>query len=225
MNLLGYLVRILIACVCGGAIGFERTKRLKEAGVRTHCIIAAASALMMIVSKYGFSDIATVESNVLSGLRGADPARIAAQVISGISFLGAGVIFRNGNSVKGLTTAAGIWATSGIGLAIGCGLHLLGVICSVIVVAVQLWFHRFSVGNDAFSDFDIRIAATASKEFKAYLFSAEERKELQILSIKVDKNTDGPDECVITLRTKKQMTHKQLIEYFENVPDIKSISM
>ena len=116
---LEFFLRVLIACVCGAAIGFERSKRLKEAGIRTHVIVCCAAALTMIVSKYGFADVASPDGAGLYGTKGTDPARLAAQIISGVSFLGAGIIFRNGSTVKGLTTAAGIWATAGIGLAIG----------------------------------------------------------------------------------------------------------
>ena len=96
---LEFLIRLLLSAALGALVGLERSKRRKEAGIRTHCIIACTSALFMIVSKYAFLDCVT-----LDGLRGADPARIAAQVVSGISFLGAGVIFKNGNSIRGLTT-------------------------------------------------------------------------------------------------------------------------
>ena len=119
---LEFLIRILMAALLGLMIGLERSRRQKDAGIRTHCIIAVTSATIMILSKYAFVDIASVD-----GLRSADPARIAAQVVSGISFLGAGVIFkdRNSSSIKGLTTAAGMWATSAVGLAVGAGLYWL----------------------------------------------------------------------------------------------------
>ena len=123
MDVMTALLRLVLSCICGGTVGLERTKRLKEAGIRTHCIIASAAALMMLISQYGFGGVYE-NGEFISGVRGADAARIAAQVVSGISFLGAGVIFKNGNSVKGLTTAAGIWATAGIGLAIGCGMYV-----------------------------------------------------------------------------------------------------
>ena len=118
MQNLDFVARILLACFCGACIGFERSKRFKEAGIRTHVIVCCASALIMIVSKYGFADLTDADGLVFNGTRGADPARVAAKVVSGISFLGAGVIFKNGSTVKGLTTAAGIWATAGIGLAL-----------------------------------------------------------------------------------------------------------
>ena len=89
-----FLIRVLVATLCGGAIGLERTKRLKEAGIRTHCLVCCASALIMIVSKYAFADL-SIGDTFFFGDRGADPARIAAQVVSGISFIGLAVIYRN----------------------------------------------------------------------------------------------------------------------------------
>ena len=125
-----YLLRIIVAGLCGVAIGFERLNRSKDAGVRTHCIVAVGAALMMVISKYGFFDAAS------------DGARIAAQVVSGIGFLGAGMIFVHKNSITGLTTAAGIWATSGVGLAIGAGMYGLGVCAAVVIIAAQVLLHK-----------------------------------------------------------------------------------
>lgn len=141
---LEFFIRILLSAVLGALVGLERTKRQKEAGIRTHCIIACAAAVFMILSKYAFVDPASA-----LGTRGADGARIAAQVVSGISFLGAGVIFKNGNSIRGLTTAAGIWATSAIGMAIGAGMYWVGLITTVIMMVAQVVLHRFPVAGDA----------------------------------------------------------------------------
>ncbi len=135
---LWYILRMLIACICGITIGIERRNRAKEAGIRTHCVVACASALMMIISKYGFMDMPIGEN----GFRGADGARIAAQVVSGIGFLGAGMIFVHKNTITGLTTAAGIWATSGVGLAIGAGMYLIGIAATIIIITVQLLLHK-----------------------------------------------------------------------------------
>lgn len=133
-----YLLRMVVACCCGFLIGLERKNRSKEAGVRTHCVVACASALMMIISKYGFADTAAGEF----GMRGADGARIAAQVVSGIGFLGAGMIFVHKNTITGLTTAAGVWATAGIGLAIGAGMYFTGISAAFIIVLIQIFFHK-----------------------------------------------------------------------------------
>lgn len=97
-----YLLRLLLAAFCGIFIGYERDNRMKMAGIRTHSIVALAAALMMVVSKYGFSDVLARNVNL-------DPSRVGASVITAVSFLGAGVIFTRKQNVKGLTTAAGLW--------------------------------------------------------------------------------------------------------------------
>jgi len=122
-----WVIRLVLSGVLGACIGFEREKRLKEAGLRTHFLVAVGSAVMMIISKYGFTDV--LDKNI-----SLDPSRIAAQVVSGVGFLGAGTILIHRQSVRGLTTAAGLWATSGIGLAIGAGMYTVGIICTVLVL-------------------------------------------------------------------------------------------
>lgn len=140
---LEFLIRIVLSALLGAVIGLERTRRAKEAGIRTHCIIAISSAAFMMLSKYAFLDLAGVV-----GLREADPARVAAQVVSGISFLGAGVIFKHNTSIKGLTTAAGMWATAAVGMAVGAGMYWLGIMATGALMVIQLILHRYPVGGD-----------------------------------------------------------------------------
>ena len=128
-----YVFRLVVASVCGVVIGFERTNRAKEAGLRTHCIVACASCLMMLVSIYGFINIPNITNR--------DPARIAAQIVSGIGFLGAGMVFVKRQMISGLTTAAGIWATAGIGMAIGCGMYVVGVSGTLLILLAQTILH------------------------------------------------------------------------------------
>lgn len=128
-----YLFRLVVAGLCGVIIGFERTNRAKEAGLRTHCIVAIASCLMMLVSIYGFMNIPNITNR--------DPARIAAQIVSGIGFLGAGMVFVKHQMISGLTTAAGIWATAGIGMAIGCGMYVVGVAGTLLILLAQTILH------------------------------------------------------------------------------------
>lgn len=128
-----YLIRLFVAGLCGVIIGFERTNRAKEAGLRTHCIVAIASCLMMLVSIYGFMNIPNIVNR--------DPARIAAQIVSGIGFLGAGMVFVKHQMISGLTTAAGIWATAGIGMAIGCGMYVVGVAGTLLILLAQTVLH------------------------------------------------------------------------------------
>lgn len=131
------VLRIVIATVCGSVVGLERSWRFKNAGIRTHSMVACTAALLMIVSKYGFADLSNGDV-FFPGVRGGDPARIAAQVVSGVSFLGAGIIYRDRNfTTRGLTTAAGIWAVSGIGLAVGSGMYLIGIFTTVLLYSAS----------------------------------------------------------------------------------------
>ena len=222
MQLLGFALRLLVACVCGACIGFERSKRLKEAGVRTHVIVACASALFIIVSKYGFTDLTLADGSVFSGTRGADPARIAAQVVSGISFLGAGVIFKNGNTVKGLTTAAGIWATSAIGLAIGAGMYAIGLLATILVAAVQMLMHKFNVGADAYAT--TVLIFTVRDESDIYALLAEKLKDwgAQILESSVSRTGKGLLEYTLTMRALKSISYEEVDALVRENPEILS---
>ena len=145
---LEFFIRILFSGILGAVVGLERTRRQKEAGVRTHCIVAVTSAVFMILSKYAFLDMLDITGAV--GAKGADPSRIASQVVTGISFLGAGVIFRHKDlSITGLTTAAGLWATSAMGMAVGAGLYWVGMFETIGLVVAQIMLHRHPIGNDA----------------------------------------------------------------------------
>ncbi len=138
LELLG---RILISGLCGAIIGFERKNRKKEAGIRTHIIVALASSLMMIISKYAFFDM--ISGNLFPGIEvRLDPSRIASCIVSGVGFLGAGMIFTQKKTVTGLTTAAGIWATAGVGMAIGGGLYIIGTVTAAFIVLAQIILHK-----------------------------------------------------------------------------------
>jgi putative Mg2+ transporter-C (MgtC) family protein len=123
------LVRLLLAAVLGGAIGAERELNDQPAGLRTHMLLTIGACLFTLISAYGFG-------------RGTDPSRLAAQVVTGIGFLGGGAIVRHGLTVKGVTTAASIWATASVGVAIGAGSYVLGVGGAVLVVATLFGLRR-----------------------------------------------------------------------------------
>ena len=120
---------LILAALLGFFIGLERKLRDKEAGIRTHTIVAFGAALMMVISKFAFDSEA-------------DSARVAAQIVAGIGFLGAGIIVYKKNVVHGLTTAAGVWTTAGIGMACGGGLWLIAIIATVVLVLIQFCLHR-----------------------------------------------------------------------------------
>jgi putative Mg2+ transporter-C (MgtC) family protein len=124
------LLRLGLALLLGALVGFERERGERAAGLRTHALVALGSSLVMIVSAFGFADILGTRDVVL------DPSRIAAQVVSGIGFLGAGTILLRKEIVKGLTTAAAIWVVAAIGLACGAGLYLAAIFTTVLTIAV-----------------------------------------------------------------------------------------
>jgi putative Mg2+ transporter-C (MgtC) family protein len=121
--------RLLLAAALGSAIGWERERLQWAAGLRTHMLVAVGSCLMIVVSAYGFSQV--LGAHVIL-----DPSRVAAQVVSGIGFLGAGSIILRGEAIKGLTTAASVWAVAGVGLASGAGLYTAAVVTTVIILVI-----------------------------------------------------------------------------------------
>ena len=220
---LDFLLRILIACACGAAIGYERSRRFKEAGIRTHVIVCCASALMMIVSKYGFVDLGSGSAGFLEGTGGADPARIAAAVISGIGFLGAGAIFRNKNAIKGLTTAAGLWATAGIGLAAGAGMYWLGIVTTAIICFLQYLMHHFTVGSDAFQDNVLEFDVDNEVDFQPLLTELVRDLDGQISSYSYAVSGNMTHYSV-TLKTKKPVTMELISDFAKKNPGVRGAS-
>ncbi len=213
-----YMLRLVVACMCGACVGFERSRRFKDAGVRTHVMVTLGAALVMVVSKYGFQDVQAFENLKV------DASRIAANVVSGVGFLGAGVIFFKGSSIKGLTTAAGIWTTAGIGLALGSGMYFVGIMSTVIVIIAQFFLHRILKSVDSFSTSELSVSLDnepgAIEEFKAML----EKEKLVIQTCKIIKNTEeGTITFKATVRVPHDMEFEDFIKIIENNHRIKSI--
>ena len=124
-----FILRLFVAGILGAVVGLDREYRAKEAGYRTHFLVSLGSALIMVVSQYGFQDV------ILENSVSLDPSRVAAQVVSGIGFIGAGTIIIQKQFVRGVTTAAGIWATARIGLAVGSGMYGLGIAATLLTLA------------------------------------------------------------------------------------------
>ena len=207
-----YLIRVIVACLCGGLIGLERTKRLKEAGIRTHIIVALGATLIMVVSKYGFSDVV-----------GADASRIASNVITGVSFLGAGVIFVRGGSVKGLTTAAGIWATAAIGLALGAGMYTVGVLCTALIIILQIALHKFLPGDMQSSK---ELLLVISKDYHTVMPKIRQRLgEMKVLvsGVEMEKLENGDTRVTLDVRLHKDNVSDELLDLADEFPEIKSI--
>lgn len=171
-----YLLRILIAACLGLLIGSERKNRNKSAGIRTHVIVALGAALIMVVSKYGFTDVEKVDS-----------ARLAAQVVSGVGFLGAGVIFVRNNLVNGLTTAAGIWATAGVGLALGAGMYVVGISSALLILFIQFIMHRIAYFADVASGGLIRMTLVKREGIVQSMEDYLQNEKLSVVSVKINK--------------------------------------
>lgn len=219
-----FVLRIMLAGVCGFAIGLERYMSQKSAGVRTHTVVCCASALFMLVSIYGFADV-----DGLIGVREADPSRIAAQVVTGISFLGAGMIFRDKerDAIKGLTTAAGIWSTAAIGLAIGAGMYFISVFVTVFLIVFMLIISKTGLivsSKDNAIDYRLTITVTGGSGFSNVINEQAEKMKAQITKMKIEKNDDGTVTYKFNLHVSEQHDAKELADFMEEHSEVKDIS-
>jgi len=190
----GNLARLALAVVLGGSIGFERELRDREAGLRTHMLVCLGSALFTIVSAYGFHEFLSSGDQVIR----ADPTRIAAQIVTGIGFLGAGAIIRQGVSVRGLTTAATLWVAAAIGIAAGAG-YYAGAVLGTVLTIFALWplrtaahwvFDRVRPDEKSLV-IDLRAGTSLSK-----LFEALEREDARVDHFQLE---DENDRRIVTL--------------------------
>ena len=189
-----FVLRLLVAGILGAIIGLDREYRAKEAGYRTHFLVSLGSALIMIVSQYGFQEIIKENSVTL------DPSRVAAQVVSGIGFIGAGTIIFQKQIVRGLTTAAGIWATAGIGLAVGAGMYVIGIAAMVLtLIGLEVLSYLFkSIGMKS-------SMITFSTDNKQVLKGVADRfnsKDYLIVSYQMDTQKHGSIETYQVTMTK-----------------------
>lgn len=204
-----FFLRIVLASVCGILIGFERSKRLKEAGVRTHCMVACGAALMMIVSKYGFADLVQEAGVYLYGTKGADASRIASQVVSGVGFLGAGVISAPGFH-QGPDHRCGFvdHVCRGAGTRGGYVYHR--ITGTLLIVLEQFLMHRFHFGNDAYTMQEIKVRFRDSLEFRDYLFRLLQERGGSICNCAVNKTGDGDVAYTLTVRVKEPISAQEL---------------
>ena len=216
-----YGARIVMAGVCGFAVGLERYINNKSAGVRTHVVVCCASALFMLVSIFGFTDVA----NAL-GVRDADPSRIAAQVVTGISFLGAGMIFKEGDTIKGLTTAAGIWSTAAIGLAIGAGMYFISIFVTVFVIVFMIVVSKTPlVGNrDGATDYRLHITVSPGTGFNKAISAKAKELNSEITKMRITKNKDNTVTYNFTLHSPKMLDAEMLTDFINDHSEIIDIS-
>ncbi len=212
------IIRMLLSAVCGVFIGFERSRRQKDAGIRTHMIVALGAALAMIVSKYGFFDLLEFE-----GLR-ADASRIASNVITGVGFLGAGVIFVRDVSIKGLTTAAGIWTTASVGLAIGAGMYTVGIGATIVMIIFQLGFHKFFRRlENTVNEFTVVIRDN-NDSVKKFRDTLEENKVL-IEKCTMTRNPDSTVTLDILIKKARTTSMNDILLIAEKDEDVLSVEI
>ena len=213
-----YLLRITVAAVCGGIIGYEREKRLKNAGIRTHILVSMSAALMMVISKYGFYDVLKY-----TGI-GVDASRVAASVVSAIGFLGAGVIFVRKENTIGVTTAAGLWATVGLGLAIGAGMYVTGTVFTFLVLAIQLLLHnrRFRFSTQTTGAITLKIDST---DFTiGQVNSIFREKKLDVRNIRLTLQDGGQLLSAIIIFSKKDNLN-DVVHQLESIGTLTSIEI
>ena len=197
------ILRCVLASICGALIGVERKNRFKEAGLRTHLIVALGSALVMIVSKYGFFDLLKYAQEMNFEVK-LDPSRLASNIITGIGFLGAGTIFVRKQVINGLTTAAGLWATAGIGMAIGAGMYIVGIAITLYLLLAQIFLHKnLKILRARSSDLVLLKVEDRGDVIKKINDILKER-EVEISSIRYEKAPSGllEVECFLKLPKK-----------------------
>lgn len=195
------LFKLILIVFLSGFVGFERESWNKPAGFRTHVLVGISAVLVMICGEYLYEKA------------GADPTRIPAQLLSGIGFLGAGTILRDGFNVKGLTTAAGLLAVTCIGLAVGAGYYIGAIMATAVVYAVLSYSHILSDKLEHFNFLDLEILSDSPKEVISGIKKVINDNELEIIKIKIDKEKDDRTIRVVA-------KYKEKINVNEIIPNI-----
>lgn len=213
------IVRLIVAAVLGGIVGIERGSGDRPAGFRTHILVCVGSALFMLVSIYGIDGIQTDNPEVRR-----DSARIAAQVVSGIGFLGAGTILHEGLTIRGLTTAASLWIVSAIGLAVGSGMYILSAVATVITMITLVTFHSWEkhfAGSSRSERRFVRVIINnrvgAITDVTGYLSS----KGIKVKTLNV--KTDSKENRLVLelyLKVEKSVENIEIIRGLQSIPGV-----
>lgn len=214
------VLRLVIAGLCGAVIGYERSLRQKEAGLRTHIILALGSALVMIVSKYGFVDIVQAYADYKIQV---DVSRVASNIMTGVGFLGAGVIFVRGGTIKGLTTAAGIWACAGISICIGSGMYLLGIVATLLLLLVQIILHKFLPVSETMENNIITFTAI-DHEVLAKVKDFVVSNGIKVITIETKQKADKSVYVAMTIKIAKNMSLDSVLTMMHDIDGIKEFS-
>jgi putative Mg2+ transporter-C (MgtC) family protein len=212
-------IRLLVAAILGAAIGIERELHSHPAGTRTHLLVALGSAVFTELSIYGFTGITNAGE-----LAPVDPSRVAAQIVTGIGFLGAGAILKYGTSVRGLTTAASLWVTAAIGMAVGAGQWLMAVVCALIVVfslgPLRALVARLRLTRGAV--IELRLEAARLDAIDAVSKLLRERR-VDIVTINSERVHQGRYEIELSLRLPPGVRAQDLITAIDAIPEVELV--
>ncbi len=211
-----FVWRLCVAGLCGTIIGLDREYRVKDAGFRTHFLVALGSALMMVVSQYGFGELLAAHGDLRF-----DPGRIAAQVVSGIGFIGAGTIILHRQLVRGLTTAASLWATAGIGLAAGAHMYVLAGAATVLTLfgleALTLFFGGLGRKRT------LLVYSSAHRAAVEAMFDKLKTSRYTVISYEVEtRKIDGEVRyrATLVIRAKGAAEENEFVDLLRATPDI-----
>ena len=217
-----YIVRIIVAGLCGIVVGLERRNRSKEAGIRTHFVVASGAAIIMIVSKYAFFDAAEIAriAGANTEVR-VDPSRVASTIASGIGFLGAGMIFVHKNTITGLTTAAGIWATSGIGMAIGSGMFVLGIGATFVILLAQILLHLNHKNKNQIETRLLTVFGVDDVGFRNWIEEELKNQKIAVQSFSVEKNGNSKN-YIFTIEVPDFVDEEEMLSKIDYNYDLRS---
>jgi putative Mg2+ transporter-C (MgtC) family protein len=227
--MINHAICLIVSAILGFALGIERELTNKQAGLRTHIFVCLGSCVFTLLSIHGFPTFA-IGDNYFSGATGIrDTARIAAQIVTGIGFIGAGTVLRNGSSVHGLTTASTLWIAAGIGMACGAGEFEIAIIATVISVLVLVgikWFEKNILAKRKRVNKKLRLSLKCEKcnvnDIQNYIIN--EYPYLNEIK-KVDSDIDNDAKIVVVINVKDNNPLQSVYKNIENVNGIKSISI
>lgn len=205
-------IRLTLALVLGGLIGLERESMGRPAGFRTHILVSIGSALLMIVSAYAFADFMIGRY---------DPGRIAAQVVSGIGFLGAGTIMREGANIRGLTTAASLWTVAGIGLTVGAGFYFPAILATFLVVLTLVLLNQLEWSYLSSKHEILTLIIQDTPGQLARVFAVLAKHDVNVFNVELSAEDTGEAKLDLEVELSPKVSRVRLIEDLVSTPGVK----
>ena len=216
LNIASMMLRMCLAVLCGGIIGMERGRKGRPAGFRTHILVCLGAVLAMLTNQY-----------IVETFNTADPARLGAQVISGIGFLGAGTIIVTGrHQVKGLTTAAGLWASACMGLAIGIGFYEAAIVACVVIVLVSTLLHRLDhviISHSKVMDLYVEFGDTSDISTFMTKLKVHGMRVVEIEMTKVNATSDASVAAIMTVKSDQAQDHNDVLALVSQMQGVKFV--